>query len=73
MEQQNWIEVPEEQQKRWGWLEYSLTVRCICGRDVELYDADLDSSDDRLTCECGRTYSVRLVYREGEWGRKGNA
>lgn len=63
-ERQDWIDVPEEQQKRWGYIEYSLTVQCACGKDVELWDGDIEDDNDRITCECGRAYSIRLVYQE---------
>jgi len=65
VKQQNWIDVPIEQQK-WRWVEYNLTAKCACGKDVEMWDGDLDSNDDCLACECGRVYSVRLVCQEAD-------
>lgn len=57
-----WMDVPEGSYT-WDWLEYRGTIECICGKVIELYDADLDPSDCRLTCECGRVYGARLVYQ----------
>ena len=70
-----WTDVLKESSK-WDWLEYRVTVMCICGRDIELYDADFDSTDGHVACKCGRIYGVRLVVKASEdscslWPRVG--
>lgn len=65
MARQDWLEIPEHLQQKWGWLEYRVTIVCACGNEMEIWDGDIVEKDDEyFTCECGRTYTIDLFYRE---------
>ena len=49
----------------WSHLEYSVYVKCVCGSEINLWDAD--AKDDQrhiVVCDCGKKYEMVVEVRE---------